>query len=512
MKKIVYFSIATLFHSGIVFAQKQPESFVGSVTVVHKESFTKARSETTYEFRGERKGRSPKKYQLKMKGKIPENLMTGTQVQIEGAVDGSILNASSLKFLLSDSSLSSTSEPVAVGVGMQNTIVVLLNFQNSPQVCTKTQVDSLMFTGKSSVNKFYQENSYGKVGFKGVVTEPVTIEAPSIGNCDLSSISSRGDAAAGQAGYDLSSFQRRVYVLPPNSLNCSWTGAAYIGGNRSFINSDGCNNSMVYAHELGHNLGMDHASSVSGEYGDHSDVMANPSTPFHYNSFHKIAMGWIPSSRISVMSGLPGSVGDYKVAHIEQDISDIQTVKIPIAGTVDSFFISYRRGLGFDSVLSAQFLDSVSIHKAGLGTKSILLGTVKVGGTWFDSSGALKVQMLSRDSTYASIRVEVASPDVSAPSVPTNLQASMKTMTYGKGRRAVTTTAVHLSWTASMDDRGVQRYIIERNGEVYTIVPATNATFDDSYVQRGATYTYRIQAVDTAGNISEHSLPLVITP
>ncbi|MEK2645792.1 hypothetical protein [Bdellovibrio sp. BCCA] len=403
---------------------------------------------------------------------------------------------------------SSTYETSTVGAGVQKTLVILLNFPTSKQVCTKSQVDSLMFSGSSSVNKYYQENSFGKVGFQGTVTEAMTIAAPAY--CDLNSLSSSGDAVATQAGYDLNLFQKRVYVLPPNSLKCGWTGAAFTGGNKVFIDSSGCSNSMVYAHELGHSLGMNHASSAGGEYADHSDVMGDPSSTPHFNSVHKIAMGWIPSSRIANMSGMVGTIADYRVAHLEQDVNDLQAVKVPIVGTTDSYYLSYRRGLGFDSILSSGFLDSISVHRAGLGTRSYLVGTVKAGEVWIDPTGAFKVQLLSRDTTYGNVHIEVSTPDVTAPSVPLNLQASVKTVTSGKGRRAVTTTVIHLSWSSSNDDRGVQKYLIERNGILYTVVPG--AAFDDSYLLQGMSYTYRIQAVDYSGNISDYSLPVTVGP
>ncbi|MEK2645813.1 hypothetical protein [Bdellovibrio sp. BCCA] len=47
---------------------------------------------------------------------------------------------------------------------------------------------------------------------------------------------------------------------------------------------------------------------------------------------------------------------------------------------------------------------------------------------------------------------------------------------------------------------------------IHAIIPATKAEFDDFEVERGVSYTYRIQAADAAGNISEYSLPLTITP
>lgn len=64
-------------------------------------------------------------------------------------------------------------------------------------------------------------------------------------------------------GIKLENYQHRVYVLPHAiSSTCGWEGLGNVGCGvacRAWIVS--CERVEVYAHELGHNLGLRHASS-----------------------------------------------------------------------------------------------------------------------------------------------------------------------------------------------------------------------------------------------------------
>lgn len=93
----------------------------------------------------------------------------------------------------------------------------------------------------------------------------------------------------------------------------------------------------------------------------------------------------------------------------------------------------------------------------------------------------------------------VAPKDETAPTAPTNLTATR------------TSTSVSLSWTASFDAVGVQRYVVYRDG----VAVGTSTT--PGYVDGGRTpyssYSYAVEAVDAAGNISARSTSLtVLTP
>ena len=110
-------------------------------------------------------------------------------------------------------------------------------------------------------------------------------------NCDTATWRSLADSAATTAGANLSLYQHRLYVLP-STVACQWAGYAQIGcGSACWAMVSTCDRGDVYAHELGHNLGMYHASfdvnddgavdgtcpwggwSGGGEYCDDSDFM-----------------------------------------------------------------------------------------------------------------------------------------------------------------------------------------------------------------------------------------------
>jgi acid phosphatase type 7 len=88
--------------------------------------------------------------------------------------------------------------------------------------------------------------------------------------------------------------------------------------------------------------------------------------------------------------------------------------------------------------------------------------------------------------------------DTTPPSVPTGLAATV-----------INPTRVDLSWTASTDNVGVAGYTVFRNGSVIANVSST--TFSDLSASANATYTYRVDAFDAAGNHSAQSSPVTVT-
>ena len=86
-------------------------------------------------------------------------------------------------------------------------------------------------------------------------------------------------------------------------------------------------------------------------------------------------------------------------------------------------------------------------------------------------------------------------PDREAPSVPTNVSAQV----FGSA-------SISISWDQSADNVGVSEYILTRNGEQIALLN-TNS-YVDAGLLAGTKYTYEVQAVDTAGNQSEKSIPV----
>src|SRR3989441_468099 len=83
----------------------------------------------------------------------------------------------------------------------------------------------------------------------------------------------------------------------------------------------------------------------------------------------------------------------------------------------------------------------------------------------------------------------IAVPDITPPSVPTNLSAS-----------AMSSLQMNLSWTASTDNVGVAGYTIYRGGS--QIATTSLASYSDTGLSPSTAYAYTVAAYDAAGNVS----------
>jgi acid phosphatase type 7 len=109
----------------------------------------------------------------------------------------------------------------------------------------------------------------------------------------------------------------------------------------------------------------------------------------------------------------------------------------------------------------------------------------------FDAAG-------NRSARTGAVRVDTPSaPDDSPPSVPTSLRTI-----------AVTSSRVDLDWTSSSDDTAVEGYTVYRDDA--PIDSTTVSSYTDDSVTPGATYRYRVDAFDPAGNYSDRSAELVV--
>src|SRR2546427_6277755 len=95
----------------------------------------------------------------------------------------------------------------------------------------------------------------------------------------------------------------------------------------------------------------------------------------------------------------------------------------------------------------------------------------------------------STTSAGVSVTVSNAAPDITPPSVPTNLSAS-----------AVSSSQITLSWTASTDNVGVAGYQIYRGGS--QIATTSLTSYADTGFSPSTAYVYQVAAFDAAGNVS----------
>jgi fibronectin type 3 domain-containing protein len=95
--------------------------------------------------------------------------------------------------------------------------------------------------------------------------------------------------------------------------------------------------------------------------------------------------------------------------------------------------------------------------------------------------------------------------DTAPPTAPTGVTAS-----------APTANQVNLSWTASTDNVGVKNYNLYRGADGATptllaTTPTSATGYSDTAVAAGTAYTYQVQAIDAAGNLSQLSAAASVT-
>jgi hypothetical protein len=127
----------------------------------------------------------------------------------------------------------------------------------------------------------------------------------------------------------------------------------------------------IYAHEMGHSLGLPHSSGPYGQvYDSRWDVMSNSYigwdpgvnayVPGQTIIYHKNALGWIPLSRLHVVSGPTIQTVTLEQSEFPVPGSNPLMIRIPIPGTNDHYTVESRRLLGYDQFLPGE---AVIIHR-----------------------------------------------------------------------------------------------------------------------------------------------------
>src|SRR6266700_3740778 len=179
--------------------------------------------------------------------------------------------------------------------GVQNTAVLVVNFQDVQNLATTQQISDAFFDTSSgrSLDGFWQESSAGRVSAVGNVFGPFTLAASTSYSCS-NAIQIFYDAvsAAAAAGIHLQNYTRINVVLP--SLSCGWAGFTMTGsagaGCNLWSTSDGTLTASlsyevdsyftqatnawpsardqavaVVSHENGHQLGLEHSGTISDQ-------------------------------------------------------------------------------------------------------------------------------------------------------------------------------------------------------------------------------------------------------
>ena len=280
-------------------------------------------------------------------------------------------------------------------VGDQSTLVIVANFRDKgldplrPGAdCSLQAISDRMFTDPldQSVDDLYRAMSFGQVSFSGRVVGPVTLNASSTDACNNNVWADAADALVAATGIDPSQYARKLYVMPSSMCPAAGLGELAVTPSRAWVFT--CDIPHVYAHELGHNLGMDHAATPTTEYGDDSDVMGSQGGLKPVNAPHKRQMGWLGDPQTFEVT----QTGTYVIAPLPLDgavVTAPQTLKIKKPDSTILTTCPFVTATDSRPMRVAPISGAISVHRWSGTGKTYLLASLADGETLQDPQMAL---------------------------------------------------------------------------------------------------------------------------
>lgn len=465
-------------------------------------------------------------------------------------------------------------------------LAIMLDYANSYPTAKDSvaSVKENLSGSGMSVEKYYKEVSYNKFNVTGDV---VNVGIPKsfafvdrqtgiteISGLKVGKFANRMYLSANQTAFStlllegkkFDDYKVIIYVWPrlsgsangvSDGIGTSDTLNGVVGGEikgRIWIN--GIQPASVYAHELGHKLGLFHADgfecsslpkapessldydSYEGagfyplsfdwwdeckihDYIDPINLMGNMSFG-HFSSFQKNLLGWV--SRRNIVT-----TGVYNVIPAEEPTTEALVVGSPSPGasvtTVNSFYLDYRKPKGFDIGLPRDYYEGVSIEIPGRirnpGIENTLI--IRKWANANNGSDAIVSPYVIHDReffytplTYKSVGsgssmarvpdsgVKVIQLSHNDTAAKVYVRFDAKPINVSVSIPSPTTRTINWKWSDTVLPIGgyeVYRGNIATSSLVTTISNPSTTTFTDTGRTSGTSYTYFVRGFDTFSEV-----------
>ena len=474
------------------------ERHSGRLEIRHTDDWAHGESSTRYTLHGQAGS-------TEVRPNDPPRIASDSAVVVQGTERDGVISG--------DVKPAAGARAAATPLGTWETAVLLFNFTNNrTEPWTPAAVGQRFFTDATSTNVFFQEQSWGQVNLAGDVRGWYQLAQSSSG-CDVDAWADEADAIAAAAGVNLDAYDSVAYVFPRVS-DCGWGGLAELPGDQLWLNGD--IGVRVASHELGHNMGVHHASALScgnqaisdscsrSEYGDPFSSMGTGSR--RMAGWHLQQLSYMSAGNVRSVS----TSGTHRIRTTLSRTSEPQLLKIP-KGTggwrPEYYYVDLRASGGvFDNFsLTDPVVQGVTIRVGNdryVLRQSKLIDTtpnsysrssldfrdapLAAGRTFSDGNVAITPRSISGGVATVDVVWGGPAPDTQAPSAPANLAGTDD----GSG--------ITLAWSPSTDNIGLAGYRVKRDGN--TVATVTGTTYRDAAASPGRSYTYCVEAFDAAGN------------
>lgn len=383
----------------------------------------------------------------------PLTLQCGDRLRVQGVKLGEEVAARLVEWTPGPRGASACSN-----TGEQRVAVILLNFPG--QTLPSSVNAANLLTAMTAVDTHWREASYGLTSGNSDVLGPFTLSQGY--TCSQTDQIRTAGIVAADSSVDLRQYTRLVFVFPGNcgglgTIGCrnnssptrgSFTASiAWLG--QDFSGTAGLA-ACAIVHEIGHGMGLSHASSVrygtqvlgglnaSGtddEYGDRYSLMGlcygsggGNYLMGHFAAPHKRTLGWLEGTKFQQVE----SSGTFTLAPYALNTSALQAIRVRRGmGNNRWLWLEFRQPIGQDATLSSfstQFDDGALGHyenpaetsytsytrlvhfRASTNPSNFTQPALAAGQTWTDPFSELSLQVTAATTSGMTVQVNYDTP------------------------------------------------------------------------------------------------------